>query len=129
MLFSHFIICVVQMTSEWREIDFADADISLLGVTKITDVCYTLLVAASRLLNVCMCMCSWLCAAVFIYVGRIVLHCFVSYPPYTASTHWTAFMDCILNSSCSSFFVLVIFPLYFLVSCLRRTCRMMIKKM
>jgi len=30
------------MTSEWREIDFADADICLLGVTKITDVCYFL---------------------------------------------------------------------------------------
>jgi len=27
-----------QITSEWRDIDFADADICLLGVTKITDV-------------------------------------------------------------------------------------------
>lgn len=26
------------MTTEWREIDFADTDIALLGVTKITDV-------------------------------------------------------------------------------------------
>ena len=37
-MFKDFVIFVVQMTSEWREIDFADADISLLGVTKITDV-------------------------------------------------------------------------------------------
>ena len=29
---------IVQITSEWRDIDFADADISLLGVNKITDV-------------------------------------------------------------------------------------------
>jgi len=34
-----FIVSFVQMTSEWREIDFADADISLLGVMKIADVC------------------------------------------------------------------------------------------
>ncbi len=26
------------MTTEWRQIDFCDADIGLLGVTKITDV-------------------------------------------------------------------------------------------
>ena len=34
------------MTSEWRDIDFADADISLLGVTKITDVGYCFLLVA-----------------------------------------------------------------------------------
>jgi len=42
VLHSHVVIYVVQMTSEWREIDFADADISLLGVMKITDVCVLL---------------------------------------------------------------------------------------
>ena len=26
------------MTTEWRQIDFCDADIAVLGVTKITDV-------------------------------------------------------------------------------------------
>ena len=35
------------MTSEWREIDFADADISLLGVMKITDVCLQLFPAGA----------------------------------------------------------------------------------
>jgi len=35
------------MTSEWREIDFADADISLLGVTKITDVSHFLSIVVS----------------------------------------------------------------------------------
>lgn len=29
--------CFATMTTEWREIDFADTDIALLGVTKITD--------------------------------------------------------------------------------------------
>jgi len=42
ILLNDVVICVVQMTSEWREIDFADADISLLGVTKITDVSHFL---------------------------------------------------------------------------------------
>ena len=28
----------MQITSEWRQIGFADPDIALLGVTKITDV-------------------------------------------------------------------------------------------
>ena len=31
----------LQMTSEWRQIDFSDADICLLGVTKIADVSFT----------------------------------------------------------------------------------------
>jgi len=48
-----FNICLIQMTSEWREIDFADADISLLGVTKITDVRHFLFLSfvVSRFFN------------------------------------------------------------------------------
>ena len=30
--------CFSKITSEWRHIDIADADILLMGVTKITDV-------------------------------------------------------------------------------------------
>ena len=43
------------MTSEWREIDFADADISLLGVTKITDVSHFLSIVVSGFFFLVLC--------------------------------------------------------------------------